>query len=54
MRERAVILGGRLQLARGEGGRGARVRVRVPLEALGQAAKLSATSESASPRRAMP
>jgi signal transduction histidine kinase len=38
MRERAAILGGKIQLARGPEGRGTKVRVTVPLEALGQPA----------------
>jgi two-component system, NarL family, sensor histidine kinase UhpB len=54
MRERAVILGGKVQLARGPDGRGARVRVSVPLEALGQPAKSTSTWENAQPHRARP
>jgi signal transduction histidine kinase len=42
MRERALLLGGKLQLARGLGGRGTTVRVSVPVEALGQPVKSSA------------
>jgi signal transduction histidine kinase len=54
MRERAQLLGGKVQLARGPGGRGATVRVSVPVEALGLPAKSTATWENASPRPAMP
>ncbi len=53
MRERALLLGGKLQFARGPGGRGATVRVSVPVEALGQPVKSTASSKTASPRRAM-
>jgi two-component system sensor histidine kinase UhpB len=43
MRERALLLGGKVQLARGPGGRGATVRVSVPVEALGQPPKSTST-----------
>jgi signal transduction histidine kinase len=54
MRERAQLLGGKVTLASRPGGRGASVRVTVPVEALGQPAKSNATWESASPHREMP
>lgn len=54
MRERALLLGGKVQLGAGPGGRGTTVRVSVPVEALGPPSKSSASSENASPRRAMP
>lgn len=54
MRERAVLLGGKVQLAAGPGRRGTTVRVSVPVEALGRPVKSSASWENASPRRAMP
>jgi signal transduction histidine kinase len=54
MRERALLLGGKVQLSRGPGGRGATVRVSVPIEALGQPVRSTASSENASPRQAMP
>jgi signal transduction histidine kinase len=53
MRERALLLGGKVQLSRGPEGRGAAVRVSVPIEALGQPVQPSASSENASHRRAM-
>lgn len=54
MRERAALLGGKVQLAAGTGGRGTTVRVSVPVEALGRPVKSSASWENASPRQAMP
>jgi signal transduction histidine kinase len=54
MRERAVLLGGKVQLAVGPGGRGTTVRVSVPIEALGRQVKSSASWGNASPRQAMP
>jgi signal transduction histidine kinase len=54
MRERALLLGGKVQLAAGPGGRGTTVRVSVPVEALGRPTKSSASWENASPRRAIP
>jgi signal transduction histidine kinase len=54
MRERATLLGGKVQLSRGPGGRGVAVRVSVPVEVLGQPVKSSASRVNASPRRAMP
>jgi signal transduction histidine kinase len=54
MRERALLLGGKVQLARGPGVRGTTVRVSLPVAALGQSVKSSATWENAPPRRARP
>lgn len=54
MRERAVLLGGKVHLTAGPGGRGTTVRVSVPIEALGRPVKSSASWENASPRQAMP
>jgi signal transduction histidine kinase len=54
MRERAVLLGGKVQLAAGPGGRGTTVRVSVPIEALGRPVRSSASWKNASPRQATP
>jgi signal transduction histidine kinase len=52
MRERALLLGGRVQLSSRPGRRGTIVRVTVPLAALAQTVRSSATPVRAPPRRA--
>lgn len=53
MRERALLLGGRVQLSSRPGRQGTVVRVTVPLAGLGQKVRLSPTPAGAQPRRAI-
>lgn len=53
MRERALLLGGRVQLSSRPGRQGTVVRVKVPLDALDQKLSSSPTPAGAQPRRAI-